>query len=144
MERGMPMFALTKQIKDTVKQLSEVSDDDDCLAIADTLGKVTRMLEDCTKWMLVAFGGGNMHLASASSVAYLHLTGVVVGGWLMGRAALVSREKLRKGEGNLSFYKAKITTARFYNDYILSQGFGYAHAISKGGYSVLELTDDQF
>jgi hypothetical protein len=39
----------------------------------------------------------------------------------MARAALVAQHKLDAGEGDAGFYKAKIATARFFADHILSQ-----------------------
>jgi len=144
MERGATMQYLLKEITATAEQLAKITDDDDCLAMAEGLKMGGKMLGDCMKWMLVAFGGGNFHLASAGSVSFLRLTGIVVGAWLMGRSALIAKDRLAKGEGNRSFYEAKIVTARFYNDYILYHAPGYAKAITSGGYSVLALKEDQF
>jgi len=144
MTRGATVQALGKQVQETVEKLSAYKDDDDCLAIAETLGRSAKLVGDCTKWLLVSFGGGNYNLAAAGSVAYMRLMGVVIGGWLMGKATLVAKEKLKSGEGNQAFYQAKIVTSRFYADYILSQAYSYAQAITRGGYSVLALDEDQF
>ena len=80
----------------------------------------------------------------AGSVPYLKLAGVVLGGWQMARAALVAVDKLQAGEGDAQFYKAKIATARFYADHILTQASSLQAAIVEGSAGVLALTEDQF
>ena len=80
----------------------------------------------------------------AGSVLYLKLAGIVLGGWQMARAALVAEQKLKAGEGDPRFYQAKIATARFFADHILSQASGYHAAIVEGSAGVLALAEDQF
>ncbi|WP_426177843.1 acyl-CoA dehydrogenase [Massilia sp. TWR1-2-2] len=80
----------------------------------------------------------------AGSVPYLRLAGIVLGGWQMARAALVAQQKLDAGQGDASFYKAKIATARFFADHILSQAPGLRASIVDGSAGVLALAEDQF
>ncbi|MBA5636970.1 acyl-CoA dehydrogenase [Duganella sp. LX20W] len=80
----------------------------------------------------------------AGSVLYLKLAGIVVAGWQMARAALIAKQKLDANEGDASFYQAKIVTARFFADHILSQSSGLRSAIVEGSAGVLALTEDQF
>nr|WP_315258771.1 acyl-CoA dehydrogenase [uncultured Duganella sp.] len=80
----------------------------------------------------------------AGSVPYLKLAGIVLGGWQMARAALISQQKLSAGEGDASFYKAKIATARFFADHILSQAAGIRTSITEGSAGVLALDIEQF
>jgi alkylation response protein AidB-like acyl-CoA dehydrogenase len=80
----------------------------------------------------------------AGSVLYLKLAGVVLGGWQMGRAALIAEDKLKSGSGDAKFYSAKIGTARFFADHILSQSATYRTAIVDGSCGVLALAEDQF
>ncbi|RFP09758.1 acyl-CoA dehydrogenase [Duganella sp. BJB488] len=80
----------------------------------------------------------------AGSVLYLKLAGLVLGGWQMARAALVAQQKLDANEGDASFYKAKIATARFFADHILSQSSSLRIAIIDGSAGVLALSEDQF
>ncbi|MET0856071.1 MAG: acyl-CoA dehydrogenase, partial [Telluria sp.] len=80
----------------------------------------------------------------AGSVPYLRLAGIVLGGWQMARAALVAQQKIDAGEGDASFYKAKIATARFFADHILSQAPGLRASIVDGSAGVLALAEDQF
>ena len=80
----------------------------------------------------------------AGSVAYLRLAGIVLGGWQMARAALAAQRKLDAGEGDAAFYQAKIATARFFADHILSQAPSLCSAIVDGSASVMALAEDQF
>jgi len=80
----------------------------------------------------------------SGSVLYLKLAGIVFGGWQMGRAALVAQSKLSAGEGDASFYHAKIVTARFFADHILSGSTGMRAAIVDGSAGVLGLGVEQF
>ena len=80
----------------------------------------------------------------AGSVPYLKLAGIVLGGWQMARAALIAQQKFDAGAGDASFYQAKIATARFFADHILSQASGLRTAIVDGSAGVLALSEDQF
>ena len=80
----------------------------------------------------------------SGSVLYLKLAGIVLGGWQMARAALIAQQKLDANEGDASFYQAKIATARFFADHILSQASGLRTAIVAGSAGVLALSEDQF
>src|SRR5476649_1506737 len=80
----------------------------------------------------------------SGSVLYLKLAGIVFGGWQMARAALVARQKLDANDGDAAFYQAKIATARFFADHILSQASGLRTAIIDGSAGVLALDVDQF
>ena len=80
----------------------------------------------------------------AGSVPYLKLAGIVLGGWQMARAALVAERKLRAGAGDADFCRAKISTARFFADHLLSQAAAYRAAIVEGSAGVMALSDEQF
>ncbi len=80
----------------------------------------------------------------AGSVLYLKLAGVVLGGWQMARAALVAEQKLQAGAGDHKFYGAKIGTARFFAEHVLTQAGAYRTAIIEGSAGVLALDEDQF
>jgi butyryl-CoA dehydrogenase len=80
----------------------------------------------------------------AGSVPYLKLAGIVLGGWQLGRAALVATQKLQSATGDSNFYQAKIGTARFFAEHILSQADAYRISIVEGSSGVMALTEDQF
>lgn len=80
----------------------------------------------------------------AGSVPYLKMAGIVLGGWQMGKAALIAERKLAAGEGDAAFYRAKIGTARFFADHLLSQVQGMRASIVNGSAGVMALHPDQF
>ena len=79
----------------------------------------------------------------AGSVPYLMLTGNLVAGWQMGRALLVAEDLLAAGE-DTAFMQAKVTTARFYADHMLTKAAGQRDAIVDGADSVTALALDAF
>jgi len=99
--------------------------------------------EECVSWMVITYGN-DIKAAHAGAVPFLKLMGIVCGGWQMARAALVARQRLSEGKGDKSFYEAKIKTARFYADHVLTQAPGLRNAIVHGATGVMALGEDQF
>ncbi len=79
----------------------------------------------------------------AGSVPYLMLAGNLMVGWQMGRALLVAQVAVANGE-DMPFMKAKITTARFYADHLLTKVPGLRDSIVEGAASVTALALDAF
>ena len=79
----------------------------------------------------------------AGSVPYLMLAGNVVAGWQMARSLLVAHEQIAQGV-DVAFMQAKITTARFYADHILSRTPGMRDAIVEGAEAVTALAAEAF
>jgi 3-(methylsulfanyl)propanoyl-CoA dehydrogenase len=80
----------------------------------------------------------------AGSVPYLLLAGNVVAGWQLARALIVAEDQLAKGEGDAAFLQAKIATARFYAEHLLSNAPATRDAIVDGAESVTALPVDLF
>jgi 3-(methylthio)propanoyl-CoA dehydrogenase len=81
--------------------------------------------------------------AFAGSVPYLMLAGNLVGGWQMGRALLVAVDRLAAGD-DAAFMTAKIATARFYGDHILSKAQGTRDSIVDGADGCLAMPLEAF
>jgi hypothetical protein len=79
----------------------------------------------------------------AGSVPYLMLAGNVLAGWQLARSLLVAEELSAKGEDK-AFMQAKITTAQFYADHILSKAPGLRDSIVEGADSVTALALEAF
>lgn len=79
----------------------------------------------------------------AGSVPYLMLAGNVVAGWQMARSLLVAEEHLARGE-DTAFMQAKVTTAVFYADHLLSKVPGMRDSIVEGADSVTALALEAF
>jgi len=139
---GAVARSLIAQMRAVEGQLGEVQGDD-LAAIARSLSEGATALEQVVDYV-VANVKSDVRAVFAGSVTYLKLAGIVLGGWQMARAALVAQRKLDAGEGDAAFYRAKIATARFFADHILSQAPGLRHAIVEGAAGVLALDVDQF
>jgi hypothetical protein len=139
---GAVAKGIIAQVRATEAQL-QAAGGADFGAIACHLAGGIAALESVVEFM-VANIRSDIKGAFAGSVPYLRLAGIVLGGWQMARAALVAQQKLDAGEGDAAFYQAKIVTARFFADHILSQAPGLRNAIVEGSASVLALADDQF
>lgn len=87
---------------------------------------------------------GNPNAVFAGSVPYLMLAGNVMAGWQLGRALLVADSQLKAGEGDAAFLQAKVTTAQFYAEHILSRVPGQRDAIVEGAESVTALALESF
>jgi len=80
----------------------------------------------------------------AGSVPYLMLAGNVVAGWQLARALLVAEDQLAKDAGDAEFLRAKIATARFYAEHLLSKAPATRDAIVEGAESVTALALESF
>ncbi|MBV8353754.1 MAG: acyl-CoA dehydrogenase [Candidatus Eremiobacteraeota bacterium] len=87
---------------------------------------------------------GDLRNGIACSVPYLRLWGVVAGGWQMARAAQIAAAKIADGDAEADFYEAKLATARFYADHVLTQASWLREEIVSGAPSVMALSEDQF
>jgi len=62
----------------------------------------------------------------------------------MARAAAIARHRLDAGANDPAFYRAKITTARFFADHFLSQAAGLSEITMHGAAGVMALAEEQF
>ncbi len=114
----------------------------DARAVAQRLEAARRAYLDVVEFV-AANSRSNPNAAFAGSVPYLMLAGNLVAGWQLARALMVAEDQLAAGE-DVGFMKAKITTARFYADHLLSRTPGLRDAIVEGADSVTALALDAF
>ena len=112
-------------------------------AIGTQLKRAVVAVRKAIDWVVPAYGA-NTRAAHAGAVPYLELWGTVVGGWQLGRAALIAARHLKEGTGDARFLFAKIHTARFYADYLLPRAAALSHTVTEGGESALALAAEQF
>jgi len=93
---------------------------------------------------LAAQGKGDLRATYAGSVPYLMLCGTVLAGWQLARGALRASEQLAAGADDAAFLQAKIVTARFYADHLLSRAGAYRAAIVDGAAGTLALDESMF
>ncbi len=116
---------------------------EDMAAIRSGLAAGIKAVEECVTWIVAAYVT-DIKAVHAGSVPFLKLMGIVCGGWQMARAALAAQRKLTDKDGDASFYRAKIATARFYADHVLAQAPGLRNTVMRGAAGVMALAEEQF
>jgi alkylation response protein AidB-like acyl-CoA dehydrogenase len=138
---GTGARSIAAQIAKTEAELA-ASSNADAQALAKRLKAAREAFVDVVDF-IAANGKSNPNAAYAGSVPYLMLTGNLVAGWQMGRALLVALTPEAQAQ-DAAFMAAKVTTARFYGDHILSKVPGMRDSIVAGSDSVTALPLDAF
>ncbi len=141
-ENGVTVSAVIAQMREVGGELASCGDENFAV-IRNALTAGIDAVEQAVSYILATYAK-DIKAASVGSVPFLKLLGIVAGGWQMARAALVAQRKLDGGDGEASFYQAKIITARFYADHVLSQAPGLAITVVNGASGALALDEDQF
>ena len=136
-EKGVTIMAVIADMRAAATQL-----DGDLAAIGARQNAAVDALERAVSWLVANFST-DPKAAHAGAVPFLHLFGIVAGGWQMGRAAVIARSKIAAGETD-PFWAAKLATTRFYADHFLTQASGLAESVVAGAAGTLELAEDSF
>jgi hypothetical protein len=80
----------------------------------------------------------------AASVDYLMYSGYVVVGYFWLKMAVVAQQKLDEGSSDKDFYQAKIHTAKFYFDRLLTRTRSLVSAIDSGADNLMTMSEEQF
>jgi len=139
-DMGTTATAVIKQMKKSAAALDESNADVSAIK-GQLIGSIDLLAQASQFIGMNAMS--DLNRAFACSVPYLRLWGVVAGGWQMGRAAGISAAKIAAGDAD-PFYAAKLITARFYADHVLSQALWLHHEIVHGSASVMTLTEEQY
>ncbi|MCF8168163.1 MAG: acyl-CoA dehydrogenase [Rhodoferax sp.] len=138
---GKTGHALAAQIEATESELLQ-SATPDALAMAKRLKAARLAFVD-----VVNFVAGNTKASPnavfSGSVPYLMLAGNLMAGWQMARALLVAQTQLAAGT-DVDFMRAKIITARFYADHLLTKAPGMRDSIVEGAECVTALALEAF
>ena len=132
---------LAVQIEATEAELVD-SGTADAIAMAKRLKAAREAFVD-----VVNFVAGNTKASPnavfSGSVPYLMLAGNVMAGWQMARALLVAQQQIAAGT-DVAFMQAKIITARFYGDHLLTKAPGLRDSIVEGAECVTALALEAF
>jgi len=139
---GQTAKAITAQVQQTVVALQDQGSPA-AVAIAKRLEAGRQAFDDVVDFTVNA-AAHNPNAAYAGSVPYLMLAGNVIAGWQMARSFLIAQEALSQGADDSAFLHAKMATARFYADHILSKVPGMRDGIVDGADSVTEMALDSF
>lgn len=110
---------------------------------------ITPLTEKLSEWgelsqIIGAKAMKNPDEVGAASVDYIMYSGYVVLAWFWLQAAVVANKKIDSDKSNKDFYKAKITTARFYFERILPRTTSLKTTMLSGCDNLLELNDEHF
>jgi 3-(methylthio)propanoyl-CoA dehydrogenase len=139
---GQTAKAIAKQIAGTESELAK-RDSVAARAMAKRLTAAREAFEQVVDFV-AAGTKGNPNAVFAGSVPYLMLAGNLMAGWQLARALLVAETQRQAGQGDAAFLNAKVTTARFYAEHILSRVPAARDAIVDGAESVTALALDAF
>ena len=136
-EKGVTIMAVIADMRTAAAQL-----DGDLAGIGARQTAGIDALEKAVAWLVANFAGAPK-AAHAGAVPFLHLLGIVAGGWQMGRAAVIARARIAAGDSD-PFWAAKLATSQFFADHFLTQAAGLAESIVAGGAGALDIADDSF
>ena len=138
---GTGAKAIAAQIEKTEAELAQ-RDSANAKAVHKRLKAAREAFVDVVEF-IAANTRSNPNAAFAGSVPYLMLAGNLMAGWQLARSLMVAEDLSAQGQ-DVAFMQAKITTARFYADHILSRAPGTRDAIVEGAEAVTSLAIESF
>lgn len=126
-DQGAEAKKVLSELQDTARQLSGHGHEG-CQAIGAILLKASAVLEESINASLEALQKKQSVAAFMGSVPLVMLSGYVLGGWMMGRAALIAHNK----KDQAPFYERKLQSAIFYSQQVLLPQLGLAHSVKAG------------
>jgi hypothetical protein len=136
---GAVVKALCAQVAVTEEDLAAHSEVD-CAVMRRALCTARLALEQTVDHIL-AHAKTNPQAVYAGAVNYLQLAGVVLCGWQLARAMMVSLDSM---DQDPAFHAAKVVTARFYAEAVLPTATGLAQAVIAGGDTIAQAPVDMF
>jgi hypothetical protein len=125
------------------EEIAAAKGDEATSTLAAALEKAVGELQTATMW-LMQNAMANPDNAGAASYSYMNLMGLVTLGLMWLRMAKASAAALAKGAGYDEFHRAKLTTARFYAERMLSEAGAERRKIEGGAESLMALPAEAF
>lgn len=82
--------------------------------------------------------------AGAAAVDYLMYSGYITLAYFWARMAILAQQKIAAGDGDVSFYEAKVMTARFYFERLLPRTESLKTTVLAGADSVMDMPEALF
>ena len=86
----------------------------------------------------------NADEAGAAAVDYMMYSGYVTLAFFWAKMAILARQNIAEGDGDVSFYEAKLMTARFYFDRILPRTLAHKKSLESGAENLMEMPEALF
>ncbi len=129
--------AMTRLLMDLRAGLPPANGDEALGSLRAPLAGALEALDRAAAWMIEE-GGKDLNRGAASATAFQSLFGVVLGGWLLAKAAQ------QDGSDDKTTLDTKIKTAQFYASNLLGEAAGLAEAVTKGAEPTLAFGDEDF
>jgi len=129
---GAVLTALGAQIRATLQALQQTQGEhaEGLALIARNLADAGQAFERASRFVL-EHARTDLSAVFLGSVPYLQLSGLVLAGWQLARAALASVAHLQTGSTD-AFYRQKIATSVFYAAHVLPRAQALATAVTQG------------
>jgi alkylation response protein AidB-like acyl-CoA dehydrogenase len=115
----------------------------DPAGLADPLERAVGHLQGATMW-IAQHGMSDPNNAGAGAYAYMDLMGLVTLGWMWLKMASVSASLKDASGEDKAFHESKLTTARFYGVYELTEAGALRRKVEAGADSVMALPVEAF
>ena len=130
-----------RQVIDDIKAIDNDlggTNDANFVTIRSALNETVLALEEATDW-LIGKSAKDAQAAAAGATPYLRLFGTVYGGFVLAKSALIAHAALANGGEDRDFMRAKIATARFYAEQVLSPAPSMVRSITAGTAALFEI-----
>ena len=135
--------AMQRLLADVNKVIDEMNEGGEVLSdMAQKLKVEVDRLSEVTLWLGSKMLEGELVDASAGATPYLKMFGQVLGGYYMGKAAILATKKLE--ETGDEYYKEKITLSKFYIEQLLPIASGYASSVTAGKDDLFNINAESF
>ena len=135
--------AMQRLLADVNKVIDEMNEGGEVLSdMAQKLKVEVDRLSEVTLWLGSKMLEGELVDASAGATPYLKMFGQVLGGYYMGKAAILATKKLE--ETGDEYYNEKITLSKFYIEQLLPLASGYASSVTAGKDDLFNIKAESF
>ena len=135
--------AMQRLLADVNKVIDEMNEGGEVLSdMAQKLKVEVDRLSEVTLWLGSKMLEGELVDASAGATPYLKMFGQVLGGYYMGKAAILATKKLE--ETGDEYYNEKITLSKFYIEQLLPLSSGYASSVTAGKDDLFNIKAESF
>jgi alkylation response protein AidB-like acyl-CoA dehydrogenase len=140
LDSGQAMQRLLGDVNGVIEEMSQASDV--LSSMSEKLKIEVDKLSEVTLWLGSKMLEGELVDASAGASPYIKMFGQVLGGYYMGKAALLATKKYE--ETGDEYYAEKITLSKFYIEQLLPLASGYASAVTAGKEDLYNIKAENF